>query len=79
MKSYDVAVIGAGHNGFGCPAYLLKKGYSVAPLKERSIPGGATSGTCGHNCASTCLNAQQPIINRLKEMGKTVLPKPLVR
>ena len=41
MQHYDVVIIGAGHNGLVCAAYLLKAGYSVALLEKRSVPGGA--------------------------------------
>ena len=43
MPTYDVVVIGAGHNGLVCAAYLLKEGYSVALLEKRSIPGGGAT------------------------------------
>lgn len=43
MQSYDVVIIGAGHNGLVCAAYLLKAGYSVLLLEKRSIPGGAAT------------------------------------
>ncbi|MDB9524930.1 NAD(P)/FAD-dependent oxidoreductase [Oscillatoria sp. CS-180] len=43
MNNYDVIIIGAGHNGLVCAAYLLKAGYSVALLEKRSIPGGAAT------------------------------------
>ncbi len=43
MQQYDVVIIGAGHNGLVCAAYLLKAGYSVALLEKRSIPGGAAT------------------------------------
>jgi beta-carotene ketolase (CrtO type) len=43
MQSYDVIIIGAGHNGLTCAAYLLKAGYSVLLLEKRSIPGGAAT------------------------------------
>ncbi|KPQ36263.1 MAG: beta-carotene ketolase (CrtO type) [Phormidesmis priestleyi Ana] len=43
MDTYDVVIIGAGHNGLVCAAYLLKAGYSVALLEKRSIPGGAAT------------------------------------
>ena len=43
MESYDVVIIGAGHNGLVCAAYLLKAGYSVALLEKREIPGGAAT------------------------------------
>jgi beta-carotene ketolase (CrtO type) len=43
MQTYDAIVIGAGHNGLVCAAYLLKAGYSVLLLEKRSIPGGAAT------------------------------------
>jgi len=43
MEAYDVVIIGAGHNGLVCAAYLLKAGYSVLLLEKRSIPGGAAT------------------------------------
>ena len=43
METYDVVIIGAGHNGLTCAAYLLKAGYSVLLLEKRSIPGGAAT------------------------------------
>lgn len=43
MESYDAIVIGAGHNGLVCAAYLLKAGYSVLLLEKRSVPGGAAT------------------------------------
>ncbi|MGC1308242.1 MAG: beta-carotene ketolase CrtO [Phormidesmis sp.] len=43
MQSYDVVIIGAGHNGLVCAAYLLKEGYSVLLLEKRPIPGGAAT------------------------------------
>lgn len=43
MEKYDVVIIGAGHNGLVCAAYLLKAGYSVVLLEKRSVPGGAAT------------------------------------
>ncbi|WP_353933193.1 beta-carotene ketolase CrtO [Okeanomitos corallinicola TIOX110] len=43
MKEYDVVIIGAGHNGLVCAAYLLKAGYSVLLLEKRPVPGGAAT------------------------------------
>jgi beta-carotene ketolase (CrtO type) len=43
MESFDVIIIGAGHNGLVCAAYLLKAGYSVLLLEKRSVPGGAAT------------------------------------
>ncbi len=39
----DVVIIGAGHNGLVCAAYLLKAGYSVVLLEKRSVPGGGAT------------------------------------
>ncbi len=43
METYDAIIIGAGHNGLVCAAYLLKAGYSVLLLEKRSVPGGAAT------------------------------------
>ena len=43
MQTYDVIMIGAGHNGLVCAAYLLKAGYSVLLLEKRPVPGGAAT------------------------------------
>jgi phytoene dehydrogenase-like protein len=39
--TYDAIVIGAGHNGLVCAAYLAKAGRSVLVLERREIVGGA--------------------------------------
>ena len=41
-KRYDAVVIGAGHNGLVCAAYLAKAGKSVLVLERRHLVGGAT-------------------------------------
>ncbi|OUC16206.1 MAG: beta-carotene ketolase [Alkalinema sp. CACIAM 70d] len=43
MHSYDILIIGAGHNGLTCAAYLLKEGYTVALLEKRPVPGGGAT------------------------------------
>ncbi|MBD2770810.1 beta-carotene ketolase CrtO [Iningainema tapete] len=43
MQEYDIVIIGAGHNGLVCAAYLLKAGYDVLLLEKRSVPGGAAT------------------------------------
>jgi beta-carotene ketolase (CrtO type) len=43
MQTYDVIIIGAGHNGLVCAAYLLKAGYTVLLLEKRPIPGGGAT------------------------------------
>ncbi len=42
MKSYDAVIIGAGHNGLICAAYLAKAGKKVLVLERRHLVGGAT-------------------------------------
>ena len=39
--SYDVAIIGAGHNGLVCASYLAEAGLNVIVLERRSVVGGA--------------------------------------
>ncbi len=44
MKSsntYDVIIIGGGHNGLVCAAYLAKAGLKVTVLERRDVVGGA--------------------------------------
>src|SRR4249920_3209510 len=41
MQSYDVIIIGAGHNGLTCAAYLGMAGLKVKVLERRAIVGGA--------------------------------------
>ena len=40
MSNYDSIVIGAGHNGLVCAAYLAAKGQRVLVLEAASAPGG---------------------------------------
>ena len=41
MRRYDAVVIGGGHNGLVCAAYLAKAGRSVLVLERRPFVGGA--------------------------------------
>ncbi len=41
MQSYDVVIIGAGHNGLTCAAYLGMSGLAVKVLERRPVVGGA--------------------------------------
>ncbi len=38
---FDVAIIGGGHNGLVCAAYLAKAGVSVVVLEKNAVVGGA--------------------------------------
>ncbi|MEE8141872.1 MAG: NAD(P)/FAD-dependent oxidoreductase [Planctomycetota bacterium] len=41
MKKYDAIVIGCGHNGLVCAAYLARAGRRVLALERRHVLGGA--------------------------------------
>jgi phytoene dehydrogenase-like protein len=41
MQAYDVIIIGAGHNGLTCAAYLGMAGLKVKVLERRPLVGGA--------------------------------------
>jgi phytoene dehydrogenase-like protein len=41
MNKFDVAIIGAGHNGLVCAAYLAEAGLDVVLLERRGVVGGA--------------------------------------
>lgn len=41
MKNYDAIIIGGGHNGLVCAAYLAKAGRDVLVLERRHVLGGA--------------------------------------
>ncbi len=40
-RDFDVAIIGAGHNGLTCATYLAKAGLSVVALEKNPVVGGA--------------------------------------
>jgi phytoene dehydrogenase-like protein len=41
VEPVDAVVIGAGHNGLICAAYLAKAGLEVKVLERRDVLGGA--------------------------------------
>ena len=40
-RNYDVAIVGGGHNGLVCAAYLARAGYRVIVLEKNNVVGGA--------------------------------------
>ena len=40
-RPYDAVIVGAGHNGLACAAYLAGAGLSVCMLERRGVVGGA--------------------------------------
>ncbi|MFN6168925.1 MAG: phytoene desaturase family protein [Burkholderiales bacterium] len=83
-KTYDVLVIGGGHNGLVCAAYLAAKGKSVRVLERRSVVGGAAVTEEFHpgfrnSTASYTVSLLNPKIIRdlrLYERGLKVLERP---
>src|ERR1700742_3778977 len=41
MDTYDVVIVGAGHNGLTCAAYLAMAGLRVKVVERRHVVGGA--------------------------------------
>ena len=40
-RQYDAIIVGGGHNGLVCGAYLARAGVKVCVLERRSMAGGA--------------------------------------
>jgi phytoene dehydrogenase-like protein len=83
MKTYDAIVVGGGHNGLVCAAYLAKAGRSVLVLERRHVLGGASTTEelwPGYkvSTAAYVISLFQPQISRdlrLASYGLKVLPR----
>jgi phytoene dehydrogenase-like protein len=82
----DVAIIGAGHNGLTCAAYLAKAGLKVTLFERRGIAGGAAVTEEFHpgfrnSTASYTVSLLHPQVIRelnLAAHGLRVLERPLL-
>ena len=82
MKTYDIIVIGAGHNGLTTAAYLAKAGLDVLVLERQPYLGGATvsrelyPGFTYSNCSYVCSLLRPEIMRDLElpRYGLQVIP-----
>jgi phytoene dehydrogenase-like protein len=86
MKTtYDVVIVGGGHNGLTCACYLAKKGLSVGVFERRDVLGGAAVTEEFHpgfrnSTASYTVSLLNPKVIRdlrLAEHGLKILERPL--
>ena len=84
---HDVIVVGAGHNGLVCAAYLAKSGMDVLVLERRPIVGGACAteelfpGYRISSCSYIAYILQDRIVGELelRKHGYQVHPLPMKR
>jgi len=82
---HDAVIIGAGHNGLACAAYLARAGVGVKVLERRALIGGAAATEEFHpgfrnSVAAYTVSLLHPRIVRelrLAEHGLKVLERPL--
>ena len=81
-SDYDAIIIGGGHNGLTCGAYLARAGEKVLVLESRHLIGGAAvtdEFTPGFRTStfSYVMSLLHPKVIRdleLRDLGLTVLP-----
>ncbi|HVF63306.1 MAG TPA: NAD(P)/FAD-dependent oxidoreductase [Casimicrobiaceae bacterium] len=84
-KDFDAVVVGGGHNGLTCAAYLAGAGLSVCVLERRAIVGGAAVTEEFHpgfrnSTASYTVSLLDPKVIgdlRLAEHGLRIVERPL--
>src|SRR3977135_296152 len=85
MQEYDVVIIGGGHNGLTCAAYLAMAGLKVKVLERRAVVGGAAVTEQFHpgfrnSVAAYTVSLLQPKVIRdlnLAEHGLRIVERPL--
>ena len=75
MAAYDAIIIGAGHNGLTCAAYLAAAGLKVKVLERRSVVGGAAVTEEFHpgfrnSVAAYTVSLLNPKVNRDLELAR---------
>lgn len=83
--TFDAVVIGAGHNGLVCAAYLARAGLSVKVVERREVVGGAAvteefhPGFQNSVCAYTVSLLESKVISdlRLADHGLRIVERPL--
>src|SRR5262245_64324157 len=84
QAEYDVAVIGAGHNGLTCAAYLSAAGLRVIVLEKNAVVGGAAVTEefhpgCRNSVAAYTVSLLNPTVIRdldLPAHGLTIVERP---
>lgn len=85
--AYDVIIVGGGHNGLVCAAYLAKAGLDVLVLERRTSVGGACAteelfpGYRISTCSYVAYILQDKVVHdlELRKHGYQVHPLPLKR
>jgi phytoene dehydrogenase-like protein len=83
--AYDVAIIGAGHNGLTCACYLARSGLKVGIFEGRGVAGGAAvteefhPGFRNSTASYTVSLLHQQVIRdlRLKDHGLRIIERPM--
>jgi phytoene dehydrogenase-like protein len=83
--AYDVAVIGAGHNGLTCACYLARSGLKVGVFESRGVAGGAAvteefhPGFRNSTASYTVSLLHQQVIRdlRLHDHGLRIIERPM--